>query len=185
MKLLVAFCACLTLSLLGTQVTAATQVEVQWQNPEDFRDVQSSSGSRKRFEASTFKNLDEYLQELSRKLPEGSRLVMTVTDLDLAGQVFPASFVGLGSGGSDIRVIKAVDIPRMNFNYQLMSSSGELIQESDVELKDMSFLNNANHHFRNEPLRYEKNMLKRWFDKEFSQQISRNLVETDTSSSAG
>jgi len=169
MKKLLAISLFATLILGNPQLLAAAQVEIQWQNPEKYRDVRPSNQSRKRFRESTFKNLDEYLQELSSHLPEGSKLVMTVIDLDLAGQVFPASFTGLAQGGSDIRVIKDVDIPRMKFNYQLLSNSGDLLQESEVDLKDMSFLTRGNQLFRSESLRYEKNMLKRWFETEFSE----------------
>lgn len=170
--------------LIGSsQVLATTQVEVQWQNPEKYRDVRPASESRKRFRESTFKKLDAYLQELSSKLPDGSKLLMTVTDLDLAGQVWPASFTVLGHGSSDIRVIKEVDIPRMSFNYQLMSSSGEILQGADVDLKDMSFMNRASRRFRSDTLGYEKSMLKRWFDKEFSEQITQNTMKKETSES--
>ncbi|WP_133468723.1 DUF3016 domain-containing protein [Paraglaciecola marina] len=177
MKTSMATCLSVIVLITNFQLMAATQVEVQWQNPEKYRDVRPASESRKQFRESTFKKLDAYLQELSSKLPDGSKLLMTVTDLDLAGQVWPASFTGLGRGSSDIRVIKDVDIPRMTFNYQLMSNTGEILKGADVDLKDMSFLSRTNHRFRRDTLGYEKSMLKRWFDKEFSEQITQKVME--------
>ena len=164
---------CFGLMLLGIQcpLLASSQVEMQWQNPEKYRDIKPAAESRKRFRESTFRHLDEYVQKLAEKLPEDSKLVMTVTDLDLAGQVWPASFYGLGHGMSDVRVIKNMDIPRMSFSYKLISSSGDVVQAAEVKLKDMGFMNRSNQIFKSETLRYEKNMLKEWFNEEFSSQI--------------
>jgi hypothetical protein len=116
------------------------------------------------------------MNELALALPGDQKLLMKVNDLDLAGQVLPASFVGLGLSGSDVRVVKNIDIPRINFSYQLLSQSGEVLQQAEVKLKDMSFLDRSNHFFRNETLRYEKDMLKRWFNQEFDSQIAQNDV---------
>jgi hypothetical protein len=108
---------------------------------------------------------------------------MKVSDLDLAGQVWPASFVGLGHGTSDVRVIKNIDIPRMKFSYQLVDESGQVLQQAEVNLKDMSFQERSNHLFRNEPLRYEKNMLKRWFAQEFELQIDQKVANNEATNS--
>lgn len=157
---------------LSSQVAAQSKVEIEWDKPEKFRDVRASNESRKRFRDSTFERIDEYMNELALTLPDNKKLLMKVTDLDLAGQVLPASFIGLGHGGSDVRVIKNIDIPRISFSYQLLDSSGQVLQTAAVKLKDMSFLDRNNHFFRNEVLRYEKNMLKRWFDEEFDMYIT-------------
>ena len=80
---------------LSSQVTAQSKVEIKWDKPEKFRDVRASNESRKRFRDSTFERIDEYMNELALTLPDNKKLLMKVTDLDLAGQVLPASFIGL------------------------------------------------------------------------------------------
>jgi hypothetical protein len=152
---------------LSNLVYAQAEVEVQWQHPKEYKDVRPTSGTRHGFRQSTFKKLDEYLLELAQSLPDQHKLILTVTDLDLAGQVWPASFTGIGQGMTDIRVIKRIDIPRINFSYELLSSVGKVIQQAKVQLKDMSFLERSNRHFGSESLHYEKNMLKQWFNQEF------------------
>ena len=102
---------------------------------------------------------------------------MKVSDLDLAGQVWPASYLGLGHSTSDVRIIKNIDIPRINFSYQLLDESGEVVQKADVKLKDMSFLDRSNHFFKSESLRYEKNMLQRWFKQEFGAHIAQEIAD--------
>lgn len=155
--------------LLTTQAFSQAEVEVTWQNPEKYRDVRPANESRKRFANNTFKTLDEYLVELAESLPDGQKLLITVTNLDLAGEVWPASFVGLGHSGSDVRLIKGIDIPRMAFSYQLLGPTGEVLQQGEEKLKDMSFQDRANRFFDSEPLRYEKNMLRQWFVSTFPQ----------------
>ncbi|MFT4993963.1 MAG: hypothetical protein ACI965_000984 [Paraglaciecola sp.] len=155
-------------ALLSSQTFAKADVEVTWQEPGNYWDVRPTSGSRSRFRESTFKKLDEYIAQLAEDLPDGQTLLMTVDNLDLAGQVWPASFVGLGNSGAEVRLIKAMDIPRMSFTYKLLDESGQVVQESAVKLKDMSFLSRSNRFFDSETLRYEKNMIHDWFKDEFS-----------------
>ncbi len=100
---------------------------------------------------------------------------MTVTNLDLAGQVWPASFVGFGHSASDVRLVKHHDIPRMNFSYKLTEKDGTVVKEGEVKLKDMGFQDHIiRASARDEPLRYEKNMIKQWFDDEFPKLIVKN-----------
>ena len=106
-------------------------------------------------------------------MPDGQTLGIKVTNLDLAGQVWPASFVGLGHSGGDVRLIKSIDIPRMEFSYTLKNSDGSVVQEAEVNLKDMNFQHLHNQFFNSESLRYEKNMLKSWFKDEFPELIAK------------
>ena len=138
------------------------RVEVEWVNPSDYSDIRPSNQSRSRFRDRTFKHLEEHLEELASRLPEGQRLKLSVTNLDLAGQVWPAHMIGLGFG-SDVRLIERVDIPRMNFSYQLLDGSGAIIRTGEEKLKDMAFQERAIARYRNETLRYEKTMIKDWF----------------------
>lgn len=163
-----------TLALFTSQSMAKAEVEVTWQEPEKYTDVRPANESRKHFRNSTFKKLDSYLAELAEALPNGHKLLIKVDNLDLAGQVWPASFVGLGHSASDVRMIKSIDIPRMSFTYQLIDEAGQVIKESAVNLKDMSFQDRFNPFFDSESLRYEKNMLREWFNDEFPQLLVKN-----------
>lgn len=163
-----------SMSIVSVQGFCQADVDIVWEKPETFRDVKPTSQSRKSFREQTFNSLQEYMQKLAERLPDGQTLTMTVTNLDLAGQVWPASFVGLGMSGSDVRVVKSIDIPRMTFSYQLKDKQGVEIQQADVDLKDMAFMDRANRMFSSENLRYEKNMLKNWFEDEFPQLTAKN-----------
>ncbi|MDF2177907.1 DUF3016 domain-containing protein [Aliiglaciecola sp. CAU 1673] len=149
-------------------VQTVSRVEINWIEPEKFTDVRPSNESRQRFRERTFEDIKKYMEKLMGSLPEGQKLLMNVTDLDLAGQVWPGSFVGLNSA-SDVRLIKRIDIPRMRFDYKLLDNSGNIIKEETVDLKDMSFQDKHNPLFDSESLRYEKNMLREWFQETFEQ----------------
>ena len=164
---------------LSSQVTAQAVVEIEWDKPEKYRDVRPSNESRKRFREATFERINEYMNELALSLPDDKKLLMKVSDLDLAGQVWPASFVGFGHSSSDVRIIKNIDIPRINFSYQLLDESGGVVQQAEVKLKDMSFLDRSNRFFKSETLRYEKSMLQRWFKKEFEVYIAQKAVDKE------
>lgn len=155
--------------------TAKGNIEVTWENPKEYRDVQPTNQSRKKYREQTFKQLDSYFEKLSESLADGQTLAITVTDLDLAGRVWPASFVGFGNSGSEVRLVRNADIPRMTFSYSLTDAAGNVVQESaEVNLKDLSFQDRHNPFFKSENLRYEKNMIRHWFRNEFPEMIAKN-----------
>ena len=148
------------------QISALT---VTWGDYQTFTDVKPANGMRKAYAESTFKTLEEYMHKLAADLPLGHTLAMTITNLDLAGRVLPGSFTGLGLHSADmIRVIKTIDIPRIEFTYEYKDANGIVLKSDTVNLKDMSFMTGHNPLFSSDSLKYEKNMLRKWFKKTFS-----------------
>jgi hypothetical protein len=148
------------------QISALT---VTWGDYQTFTDVKPANGMRKAYAESTFKTLEEYMHKLAADLPQGHTLAMTITNLDLAGRVLPGSFTGLGLHSTDmIRVIKTIDIPRIEFTYEYKDANGIVLKSDTVNLKDMSFMTGHNPLFSSDSLKYEKNMLRKWFKKTFS-----------------
>lgn len=164
--------SCLLMGLLGlcsVPVQAAAEVKITWQDPDSYRDIQPSNQSRISFRNRVFADIEEFLGELAEDLPDGQVLSLTVTDMDLAGEVWPASFFG-GMGGTDIRLVKPLYIPRMQFSYTLQGADGATLQSADVKLKDMAFMDRATRlRSRYQNLSYEKTMLKDWFEKTIEQ----------------
>jgi len=152
---------------------AQAELEVTWENPKKYTDIRTSNMSRAKYREQVFEDLEAHITELVEDLPEEQKLVIKVSNLDLAGEVFPSSFIGLGLNGNEIRVIEDMYIPRIEFSYQLLDGTGKVLQENDVKLKDMGFLDRPNRMFSNERLRYEKNMLSEWFGDEFPSIIAR------------
>lgn len=143
-------------------------IQVKWGDYKAFTDVKSVNESRKRFAERTFAELERYIVKLASDLPKGHQLNIEVTNLDLAGRVLPASFAGFGMHSADtIRVIKQNDIPRIAFTYIYADQDGVELKRDDVNLKDMSFLSRHNPVSRSGSLKYEKNMLRKWFNETF------------------
>lgn len=156
--------------------TQAAEVKITWEEPESYSDVRPTNEARKRFRERTLNDLEAHISELASGLPESQVLSMTVTNVDLAGQVWPSQFVGFGNGaGNDVRIIKRIDIPRMTFSYSLSNADGQVIQRGDqVQLKDMDFMESNIRRNRTESLSYEKAMLDEWFADTFSAQVAQS-----------
>lgn len=172
--------------LLSTSVAAEEQktedrideserVSVTWINPKKFTDIKATNEVRTRFRNRTMKKLHKYMDELAQDLPEGQMLKFNVTDLDLAGRVWPGHFVGFDSA-SDVRIVKQIEIPRMNFSYELVDATGFVVKSGEKNLKDMAFLDRINGIRRSDSLRHEKTMIKRWFKKEFKEELNASTL---------
>lgn len=181
MKALTATFAGLLSAGILLPVAQAAEVKVVWQDPDSYRDIEPTSQSKSSFRRNVFTNLEEYFKELGETLPADATWTITVTNLDLAGQVWPASFAnvgfgmnGLGNSMNDVRVVKSIDIPRMSFSYSLNDAEGAVIKSADVSIKDMGFMDRSIYRDRWDNYRYEKQMLKDWFAEEMAEvQLSR------------
>jgi hypothetical protein len=159
-KLTITLLVMITFVSLPKLACAATS-EVTWIDHEKYRDIQPGSESRKHFRERIFYDLEKHFSKLAQGLPEGQVLKIKVTDLDLAGD----TYIG---GINQLRVIKSMYFPRMNFSYELVNADGRTIVTSDeIALKDMTFMMTSNLKYRNKSLGYEKKMLDDWFAETF------------------
>src|SRR5690606_26810573 len=74
-------------SLLTVGAAQAGEVSVQWQQPEKFTDIRPVNDTRKAYRERILRKFDSFFAELADRLPEGYKWEVTVTDLDLAGDV--------------------------------------------------------------------------------------------------
>lgn len=140
----------------------AAEVEVKWTNPDKYSDIDAGEEHRKHFKERTFKSLEKHFAKLAESLPEGQKLILDVTNVDLAGDVNHA-------GIKRIRIVKDIFFPRMEFSYQLLNADNTVIKSEDVSIKDMGFLMHNGLRYRSQSLGYEKEMLDDWFKKTFSE----------------
>jgi hypothetical protein len=162
-KLTIALLVMLTFNLLPN-VAYAARSEVTWTDYENYRDIHPSSEGRKSFRERTFKGFEKHFAKLAKNLPEGQVLKINVTDVDLAGDTH--------SGGiNQLRVIKDIYYPRINFSYELINTDGSIIISDEIVLKDTSFMMGSNSKYRNKSLSYEKVMLDDWFTKTFKELV--------------
>jgi len=150
-----------TVSFLLVPNAFAAKSEVTWTDYKSYRDIDEGNDGRKQFRERIFKNFEQHFAQLAATLPADQTLKIDVTDVDLAGDTNAA-------GIDRIRIIKHFYSPRMNFSYQLLDATGEVIQADDVVVKDMNFMSGSGLRYRNQSLGYEKKMLDEWFEETFN-----------------
>ncbi|WP_024870157.1 DUF3016 domain-containing protein [Pseudoxanthomonas suwonensis] len=137
-------------------------VSVEWTDPAQFSDIRFS---RNRFEAeqgSWVQQLAEYLQErAAKRLPEGQRMDVTITDIQRAGSYEPQ----LGLNYQHVRVMRDIYPPRMTLQVRITDADGNVVSEGERKLSDMNYLHNGTQ-LRNDPLRHEKRMIDDWLRRE-------------------
>ncbi len=158
--------------LLSFSAVSQAEVNVSWSEPENYRDIDATDESQSKFEKRVFKQFEEYFKELSKGLPTGQKLWIKVTDLDLAGRVLPGYAHGIDSN-KQLRVIKRIDYPRIKFKYHVTDANGKVLSSNEVKLKDLGFQDGLQTRNKlRDNLRYEKDMIKDWFQKTFPREVA-------------
>ncbi|WOH37004.1 DUF3016 domain-containing protein [Thalassotalea fonticola] len=161
-KLLKVFATVITVSMFAPAVFAG-QAEVEWIKPEKFTDIKPANESRSHLQKRIFKELEQHFSELAEKLPDGQMLKVSVTNLDLAGDVRYM----VGPNNATIRVVEDLYFPKMKFDYQLIASDQSVISTAKADIKDMSFNTGVRSSFSSESFHYEKTMIDDWFYQTF------------------
>ena len=101
-----------------------SNVVVEWSDIRKFVDIRAGSGNQRRFEQHLFKELESHIRAETSALPKnGDRLVVTVHDLDLAGEIEMNS-MGLGANA---RIIREPTLTMIDIEFQLLDASGTII----------------------------------------------------------
>jgi hypothetical protein len=145
----------------GPELAPTSSVSVAYVHPEKFSDV---GDSRMPFE----KTRDAYLEDLrkhivrsaSRLLSGQQKLTVAITDVDMAG-----SFEPWHARMNDVRVVKDIYPPRIELNFTLTGADGAVVKQGERLLRDSSFLMTSTP-YGNQPMRYEKDMIDRWLERE-------------------
>lgn len=161
-KLVKTFAVLMSLSIF-TVPAFAGQAEIDWVEPDKFTDIRPGNESRSNMQKRVFKELEQHFSELAAKLPEGQTLKISVTNLDLAGDIRYM----VGPNNATIRVVEDLYFPKMKFDYQLINSDKSIISTAKADIKDMSFNMGVRSSMNSEAFHYEKNMIDDWFYKTF------------------
>jgi hypothetical protein len=145
------------------KTTDASRVEVSFVNADKFTDAADGDRGSDWGRDSNLEILKEHLvRKASRVIPEGQKLVVKITDVDLAGEVEPWRSVRF----HDVRIVKDIYPPRIELSFQLLDAAGAVIKEGTRHLSDMSFLMNI-YSNRSDARVYEKGLLDDWIRSEF------------------
>ena len=134
----------------------AGTASVVFVHPESFTDMGKWPGDLS--QADYQAQLSHHIEQLAaRTLPAPQTLSIEVLDVDLAGRLEP-----LRRSGDQIRVMRGVTWPSIRLRYTL-KQGGQVIAQGEETVADMNYLDPTNSYREDEPLRYEKRMLDRWF----------------------
>lgn len=133
-------------------------VTVVFDDAEHFTDVQDSHSNLP--STSILNELQSFVQRTaSSRIQPGSKLTVTFVDIDLAGMIRPDK--------DNIRLMTATTIPRAHVKFQLTDAEGKVTQEGERRLSDSNYQQNLMPTTRNDPLGYDKELLRDWIQGEF------------------
>ena len=143
--------------------TARADVQVNFVHPEKFSDIKDNNGFK---QTDLLKDIEAHLVEQAGKRLPGKDVRINVTDVDLAGEVEP-----FGRRMDWLRVMRTVTLPSIAFNYEVREGD-KVVQRGEVRLRDMNYQDGFNNYSSSDTLRYEKQMIDRWFKAEFSPKVA-------------
>jgi hypothetical protein len=153
----------IALGLLALAATARADVQVNFIQPEKFSDIKDNDGFK---QLDLLKGIEAHLIEQAGKRLPGKDVRFDVTDVDLAGEVEP-----FGRRMQWLRVMRTVTLPSIAFSYEVREG-GKVVRQGEVRLRDMNYQDGFNGYFGSDTLRYEKQMIDRWFKDEFSPKVA-------------
>ena len=149
---------------VASPTAGASRIEVAYDHPENFTDLKDSEYGNDKVRVAYMRELTERLQSrASHYLADGQKLSVTITDIDMAGEFEPWR----GPRFTDVRIVKDIYPPRISLSFKLTDANGVVIKEDKRELSNISFQMTPTLGFRDDPLRYEKELLDDWMRQEF------------------
>jgi hypothetical protein len=159
-------CAGLTLICLCLAMTAkAASVQIEWQHPEKYRDIRAGNEVQHDFQERVTAALTRaFVDAAEDHLPSDQRLHLTITDVDLAGDV-EYFFLNFPQG---IRVMRDLYFPSISFTYELKDATGKVINSGKENIKDMGYRFSGMNFINAPPFNYENRLIHDWVSKSFN-----------------
>jgi hypothetical protein len=151
------------LAASAAETRVVGRAEVVFFEPEKFTDVRDSYMGDSTRTTYLDQIRDYVLEQAKYYVPEGHKLTVTFTDIDMAGDFEPWH----GPRWTDVRIVKDIYPPRINLTFRLEDAAGRVVKEGKRELRDLGFLMKITMTFRDDPVRHEKGLLADWIQAEF------------------
>ena len=140
----------------------AGPVNVQWTDPAEFSDLKYSGNRWRAAQGDWVFQLAEHLRDsAAKRLPEGDRFDVRITDIGRAGRYEPWHGIQM----QDVRIMRDIYPPSMTLEFTHYGADGQVLAQGTREMRDASFLmggSNIDH----DSLRYEKRMIDDWLREE-------------------
>lgn len=154
----------LTISFISGAAYAG-EAKVTWQDPDKYTDIREGNELRESFREKLFSDFELIFADLAKQLPDGYLFEVSVTDVDLAGEVNRMHEMR-GRSLENIRIVKNIYRPRIAFDYTLTNAAQGLVVSGKEDIKDAAFLSSSGVSPGKTRFGYEERMLKSWFKKQ-------------------
>jgi hypothetical protein len=147
------------LCLCLASIASAAGVEIEWQDPGKYRDIRAGNEGQQDFEQRVTAALTRSFEDAAADhLPDTQSLHVTITDVDLAGDV-EYFFLDFPQG---IRVMRDVYFPSISFTYELKEVDGSVIASGEENIKDMGYRFSGMTFINDPPFNYEDRLIHDW-----------------------
>lgn len=149
---------------LPRSLPADGPVSVSWTDPARFTEITHSRNRYESMRGDWVRELAQYLRkDAAKELPQGARMEVTITDIDLAGDYE----IGSGGGFDAVRRMREIFPPRIDLTFKLMATDGRVLSEGTRELIDQFYLRHVSVLSNTDRLHYEKRLIDQWGRQEF------------------
>lgn len=119
----------LALVALLTPLAASAAVNIEWKNPDAYRDAYSSSVKSEKSRQVVLDQLQKFIvEQASARLKEGQTLKIVVKDVDLAGEYEP------WTANKDVRIVRGSYFARISFDYELSDAAGKVLKSGSENI---------------------------------------------------
>lgn len=154
----------LLLAIGGATPITWAGVTVTFENPSQYTDFSLNDSKTEGVLKHLTGELEKYFQTLGQSYVSVSQtLEITVHDIDMAGEYEPWRAPSL----THARIIRDIYRPRLDVSYVLRNEHGETLKQARETLSDLNYLMklDAAASLPNDTLRYEKAMIRAWFQR--------------------
>src|ERR1035438_1157050 len=145
-------------ALYGADAPKPAWAEIVFDHPEKFTDIKDQVNPTDSGQQAILDRIREYLvSEVKPYIPDGCKLTITFTDIDLAGDFEPWH----GGQWDHIRIVKPIYPPAFKFAWTVTNLTGKVIKQGKEDIRDLSFDMRLTVNM-DDPLRFEKDILKDW-----------------------
>ncbi|HUG10770.1 MAG TPA: DUF3016 domain-containing protein [Opitutaceae bacterium] len=144
---------------VATTLNAAT-IKLSSVEAEKLSDIRLSHAGEEASLKAVLSELGKDLNRVAKRyLAEDQTLEIHFTNIDLAGEFEPWR----SGNQQDVRIVKSIYIPRLEFTYTLTGADGTIVAEGSERLSDMSFQDRlSTSSERSKSTFYEREMLEDW-----------------------
>lgn len=162
--MLLAACATTPMPSSGPgQLEAVGPVAVSWADPAEFSEITRGRDRKETLRGTWVRELAGYLRDnAAGRLEPGEQLEVELLDIDRAGDYEPWR----GPDAADIRITRDIYPPRITLHFRHLGAQGQVLAEGERRLTDHGFMSRSLAHRSTDALRYEKQLLDDWLDRE-------------------